>query len=231
MKERPILFSAPMVRALLDGTKTQTRRAVKPQPPAECSIHYMLGNESWMPESKRSPLRHHWEAWGGPLHQSRPPRHLCGSHSVRCPYGQPGDRIWVKETWRPKVAHGCTQGACDCGDVAVEYRADAAIEHFTDRQIDAASPGWCMPKAAATGNVSPLFMPRWASRLVLEITEVRVERLQEMSAPDAWAEGIAHSPDVNPLHAFEKLWTSINGEGSWAANPWVWALTFRRVPA
>lgn len=206
MKERPILFSAPMVRALLAGTKTQTRRVVKPQP-AE-GTHGGLDSEARLQVPTYDDL-----------------------HLVRCPYGQPGDRLWVKETWRPQVAHGCAQGACDCGDVSVEYRADGAIEYFTGRQIDGANSEWCMPKAAATGNVSPLFMPRWASRIVLEITEVRVERLQEMSAPDAWAEGIACSPDVNPLHDFEELWKSINGEGSWASDPWVWALTFQRVPA
>ena len=169
MRERPILFSAPMVRAILAGTKTQTRRVCKGQ------------------------------------------RELSNVHDFqidRCPYGQLGDRLWVRETW---LRHSVNVP----NDYL--YRAD----HPDDGTIGPAHGGW----------KPSIHMPRWASRITLEITDVRVERLQDISARDAWAEGITPSPDVDPYHEYRDLWESINGPGSWDANPWVWAVSFKRIDA
>lgn len=197
MRERPILFSGPMVRAILDGKKTQTRRVVK-----RTALEWLQGAKFT-------------------------PEYVAARENGLCPYGYQGDRLWVKETWRPHVAHGCALDACDCADVNVEYAADGAVEYFDDYKINRASPDWCMPKAAARGNVSPLFMPRWASRLVLEISDVRIERLNAISESDCCAEGVG-SPITRDCKRpkLQALWESINGAGSWEANPWVWALSF-----
>lgn len=189
-KERPILFSAPMVRAILDGSKTQTRRAMKLQPADD--IHPVsLPNRKYM-------------GWESSL------RHAHGTTTVHlCPYGVPGDRLWVRETWQQHLGNG--------GDSRfATYRA-------TD------------PEGAGPWRPS-IFMPRWVSRILLEITDVRVQRLQEISGSDALAEGIErpHSPDPTTVAElavwrFRQLWESINGTGSWDANPWVWAIAFRRL--
>jgi hypothetical protein len=189
VKERPILFSAPMVRAILDGRKTQTRRVVKHKPDDDC-----------------------------PYHEN--------GVAVRCPYGKVGDRLWVRETWRTtKEANNKTPTELNPGH-RIWYDADESLQ-----------PGF--------GKRRPsIFMLRWASRIDLEIVGVRVERLQEISEADAMAEGaeigavslrdkrglpIGIAADYRT--AFRDLWESINGAGSWAANPWVWCISFRRVHA
>ncbi len=225
-----------MVRALLAGTKTQTRRTLKPQPPAECSIHYMLGNESWLPADDRAPLRHHWEAWGGPLFHARPPKALAGGFTVRCPYGVPGDALWVKETHRFDFAYDHLKPTEMPGSAAVFYSAD-------DGKVGDGFPG--------KTRVS-LHMQRRFSRLTLRVTEMRVERLNDISEADALAEGITYRAvdsgypgaplqdayffgggnddgNTSAVGAYRALWEIINGPGSWAANPWVWAVTFQRV--
>ena len=176
MNEKPILFSGPMVRALLAGIKTQTRRLVK--------YNNMLGEPAEWCSSVAEP------GW----------IHICGDFRRFCPYGQPGGRLWVRETWR-------SMGKCNKGTDVVFYRADGHVD------------GPWRPS---------IFMPRWASRITLEITEVRVQRLQEISEADARAEGAKHMPD-HRWH-FREIWDSINGKKyPWASNPWVWCLTFKRV--
>jgi len=184
-KERGILFSAPMVRALLAGTKTQTRRVVKPQP-ITCV------------------------GWAGGAYIERRPATMfrpaeCWSildAKMLCPYGQPGDRLWVRET-HAYVAH--SKLGFDVGSVI--YRADD-------------NAGW-------DGRWTPaIHMPRDASRITLEVTEVRVERLQDISHADAMAEGM---PLDDAVHDYSKLWDRINGPGGWDANPWIWAVSFRRT--
>jgi len=229
VKARPILFSAPMVRALLDGRKTQTRRILKPQPPVECGIHYMLGNESWLDDENQSPLRHYWEAWGGPLFENKPADHLCGSHSVRSPHGKPGDQLWVREAWS---THAC-------------------FDHIPPRDLTTRSIHYQADGTIKTGKYRQAFhMPRWASRITLEIISVRVERLQDISESDALAEGIESItgdktiyhwdfPKPYPDHAvsgyqsarsaYQELWCEISGRDSYDANPWVWVIEFRRV--
>jgi hypothetical protein len=175
MTERGILFSAPMVRALLAGTKTQTRRVARPKR----SIEPMTDE---------------------------------------CPFGMPGDRLWVREAWT-------YAGTLDPGIVV--YRADypaCVPERFEN-----------IPPAEALKWRPSIHMPRAASRIALEVTEVRVERLQEISEADAAAEGIQELIDAGvdhdgtPRDTYRTLWEALNGAGSWDANPFVWAVSFRRV--
>jgi hypothetical protein len=190
VKERPILFSSAMVRALLAGTKTQTRRALKVQPAD--TPH--AGQASRNRAGTRPVFYAAWEK-----------RAADGSTICICPYGVPGDRLWVRESFAP-----LTKGYA--------YRAD---------QI------WNAPPADRWRP--SIHMTRAASRITLEITDVRVERLQDISNADAIAEGIARGGPENPddieRNEYRALWESINGPGSWDANPWVWCLSFRRVDA
>lgn len=227
MRESPILFSAPMVRAILDGRKTVARRIMKPQP-------------TWGSHPKGNGSMYCAE-WKGRL------LGLDGAREwllAQCPYGKPGQRLWVKETHRPRVVHSHGMDACDCADVEVEYQADGEIRFYSDGYIDDHSSGWCLPKAAQRGNFVPsIHMPRWASRITLEVTGVRVERLQAIDRAGALAEGIIDlstpthtafgvpgaSLAQHPVRAFELLWESLNGAGSWDANHWVWVVEFRRI--
>jgi hypothetical protein len=215
VKERPILMTGESVRAILDGRKTQTRRVVKGMP--ECDIAgayfdaYCGGN-----------------GWGWWTADNR----LCNAHGEsRCPYGKPGDLLWVKETWGVKSYR--------------EYDPSGAFSMATGEMCPVykvACPG--VPDESWR---SPMFMPRWASRLTLEITDVRVQRLHEISESDAEAEVL--KPVQGPLHtsmweysgsfggqfddpvsAYRFLWDRINGKKHpWASNPWVWAITFNVV--
>lgn len=203
MTERPILFSAPMVRALLAGTKTQTRRAMKPQPSEDFSV---LAVEWYSPVfvDRRGEEREGADIFG-----------VYGDEEgYKCPYGAPGDRLWVRESgWeRPeRTPRMLREGA----DTWARYYYDADAHDVESLKE------WGFKRRPS------IHMPRWASRLTLEITGVRVEQLQDISATDAWAEGIPHSPDVNPLHEYEELWNAINGKGAWNENPWVWVIEFR----
>lgn len=204
-REKPILFSAPMVRAILDGRKTMTRRVVKPQP----EYFKQYPHWRWKPSSKFGPFAID--------HGDNPS--IFGKYI-------PGDVLWVRETWHPSARLGT--------EYEIEYRADEAR-----RTVDA---GWEGPTpqidaAIGKGWRPSIFMPRWASRITLEITEVRVERLQEITEADARSEGAdIIGPDGDHWDcyrdAFTYLWGKINGEGSWESNPWVWALSFPpHVPA
>lgn len=197
MKERPIIFSAPMVKAILEGRKSMTRRIVKPQPEYR--------------ESKS--LLGHYATWANGWNIDDP----IGLKAFvdGCPYGGPGDRLWVKETF---------MGTKDC----LSYRATdprQVIEFGFDR--------W----------TPSIYMPRWASRITLEIVSVRVERVKEISEEDADKEGFGgdfphrifpelFNPDCGHLsmqECFAALWESIHGPGSWERNDWVWVIEFRRV--
>lgn len=209
MKERQMLFKGEMVCATLEGRKTQTRRAVK-LPKKHVWGDFFDGQIC--PENDLSSL-------GYPVDE------------LRCPYGQPGDRLWVKETWAEPTS-------LDPGPTF--YRADypaCVPTHFSN-----------VPAASAIKWRPSIHMRRDQSRITLEITDVRVERLQDISGADAKAEGAdcliwngihGTSADLidwplkeadNPYrNGFALLWEAINGDGSWNANPWVWVIEFKRM--
>lgn len=199
VKERPILFSLPMVLAILDGRKTQTRRPVKPQIPADAREVAFWWHGA-LPEETSAPAG---------VYYSIP----SGLRSQPCPYGKPGDRLWVRETWaRSSDYDGQVLLGTDC---RVLYRADDGIQ-----------PSRWRPS---------IFMPRWASRITLEITGVRVERLQQIRETDAVAEGYqatqnARGEGSTARDWFWHLWDSINGERyPWSSDPWVWVIEFRKL--
>lgn len=221
MKERPILFSGAMVRALLAGTKTQTRRVMKPQPTG-----FVGGPGVQLRNGSPAPLV--------PIDEDAGP---CG-REIRCPYGQPGDRLWARET--------CRADELPDGLDGVRYLADRgwrAIENTRQAADDWVKLNHYCGKRGAT--VPAIHMPRWASRITLEITGVRVQRLTDISEGDARAEGARECDPVSGrevllagrsqrgsfvLH-YRHIWEQINGPGSWDANPWVWAVEFKRLEA
>lgn len=185
MTERPILFSGSMVRALLSGQKTQTRRICKPQP--------------------ASPFQSVSGAWVD-MRES-------GIAAIRCPYGEPGDRLWVRETWTTS-------------DKVLPWIEDPFI-YGADLNENGVT------KWAARWKPS-IHMPRAASRITLEVTDICIERLQDISTEDARAEG--YSTMEGPRPWFSRIWDEINARDdekssnvSWSANPWVWVVEFRRI--
>ncbi|HDS5082752.1 TPA: hypothetical protein QHY55_000777 [Klebsiella pneumoniae subsp. pneumoniae] len=193
MKERGMIFNAEMVRALLDGRKTQTRRIIK-----DCTV----GRD---PISKFIKI--------GKKFIGCYPEDVPELIRECCPYGVPGDRIWVRETW--------AEAGASAPDLKL-YRANYP-EHVPSIYEN-------VPPAEEIRWTPSIHMPRTASRILLEITDVRVERLRSMSQDDARAEGvIAASGPMEAGLAFRELWDSIYGEESWKANPWVWVIEFKRV--
>lgn len=221
MKERPILFSAPMILSLLRGGKTQTRRVMKHR--REWQIQEREDDSLW------------------PFH----PDYVTGEPTtswLRCPYGTAGDQLWVRETWQ----HA---DWTEDGMPFIRYRADNAVrfiegnaipeadcERITDRWADLSVPAnVAIDGKAADRKWRPsIFMPRWASRITLEITNVRVQRLWDISEEDAQAEGappVSYDGTGVYREGYARLWDSINGAASWDANPWVWAISFQKVAA
>lgn len=223
MKERPVIFNGEMVRAILDGRKTQTRRVMKPQP-EPC---YRGGH--WWPSNTFKTMLHIEEqmqngagGWGG----------LAGD---ACPFGAVGGRLWVRETFMDLTGTGieATTGKFE----GFAYRADTPAGSYGDEVRKEYGLKW----------TPSLHMPRKACRILLEITAVRVERLNDISEEDARAEGVKPAGDMLPDYpdtfltpkgdfaiakvAFQRLWQSIYGEESWAANPWVWVIEFKQVSA
>lgn len=213
MKERGMIFNAEMVRAILDGRKTQTRRPVKPQPGL----------------TQKSGFSWNGVVYGAGSNDRETNRNFA---HVKCPFGKPGDRIWVRETFScigNEDGHpvDANSNLCSREDAQRIYRASAIQK-----------PGnyglWTSPDGFDfEGPWTPsIHMPRWASRITLEITDVRVERLNNISECDAKAEG---GPTECTLigdkyfPGFRSLWKSIYGEESWDANPWVWVIKFKRV--
>lgn len=221
MRERPILFSAPMVRAILEGRKTQTRRVVKRIP--------------WRPGVNPDFSQAREFSNAGEFR-------IAGSEEMttgfRCPYGQPGERLWIRETWMPGYSHEADHEKGP--QVSLLYRADN-----TEQRV--AAPSYELAERwdrdfSEDGDHPPnwrpsIHMPRWACRLVLEVTGVRVERLHGISDQDCIAEGCAGGHDSIPNYRynalpsehFRWLWNSINGPDAWDANPWVWVVEFKRL--
>ena len=218
MRERPIIFNGPMARAMLAGDKTQTRRTK--------GLEYFSRPDNdpdgWW--CVRAADGHAYMAYKQSPHE----------RAVHCPYGQPGDRIWVREAVRGEEQASGIDG--------VRYLADDAFIPIKDSS--ASAEAWLAlhqyrRKRGAT--VPPIHMPRWTCRLVLEVTRVRVERLQAINHMDAIAEGVGLNPSAAevtmatptgeslPRVMFRALWEQINGVGAWEANPWVWVVEFRRV--
>ncbi|MCA8195428.1 hypothetical protein [Burkholderia vietnamiensis] len=235
MKERPILFSGPMVRAILEGRKTQTRRMIKHQPPNDVSL---------ISVSRYHPTvidRHGDEGPGDEIFGAFSDD---GEWGCTSPFGEPSDRLWVRETWSADFANHYPHER-------LWYAADNDRRHDID--VRDGVRGIYSPESREHVPFRwrpSIHMPRWASRITLEITAVRVERLQDISESDAIAEGIetfkTDDPDLqgmwrdysedgmasgNPVGSFLTLWDGINaarGHG-WDANPWVWVVEFRRI--
>lgn len=212
MRERPILFSGPMVRAILAGRKTQTRRVVRGPIDFVGGIG-QRGDLSCWGWSIEDDYGDRWAVLARDLDE----RHSHGCVSIPCPYGSVGDRLWVKESWARRLDEDHLSPSQLSGHWAW-YWADAQT----------CNTG-C---AGAAGRKRPsIHMPRWASRITLEITDVRVQRLQDIGELDAEAEG-RHLDASEPLDYFPHTWDSINGKRApWAGNPWVWAITFRVISA
>ena len=232
MKERPILFSGPMVRALLEGRKTQTRRVVRithRTPGTALCLEPAIGT----PDPKAA--------------------------AELCPYGVPGDRLWVRETWQ-LVSEQSSVDPNACGSRPRNWDPDGNRQDGEACAVFAAD-GPLVPQREGwdTKWKPSIHMPRWASRLTLEITSVRVESLQEVSEADAKAEGLVtltkdggrtwkygmadrdglpgtdndgwewRDWSADPRAAYRRLWSDINGPDSWNANPWVWVVEFKVV--
>ena len=186
MTERPILFTGEMVRALLAGRKTQTRRVVKPQP-----INPIDGPGF-------SPVELNWR-WD--------------SENARvCPYGVEMDLLWVRETWRTDPRYDAAPPSSIHDNAPIWYDCDADT--------------W-----TGYGKVrSPIFLPRKFSRITLEVTDVRVERVRSISEEDAIAEGVEPELDWTATMKYAVLWDKINGKKyPWANNPFVWVIEFKRL--
>lgn len=199
MKEKPILFSGPMVRAILDGRKTQTRRVGKIQSPTYTELGFAVAKHATKGDIIQATYRAYPD--GGSARWA-----LC-----EFPYGYIGHRLWVKETF--------AKAEDDGGHTWIQYQADNALV-ISPRDF---------PQGKVVGWRPSIHMFRWASRITLEITGVRVERLREISMADVLAEGcILSTSKTEPLD-YQNLWESINGAGSWKNNPWVWVVEFKKL--
>ncbi|HGM7000535.1 hypothetical protein [Serratia marcescens] len=215
MKERPVIFNGEMVRAILDGRKTQTRRVIANVSPDNC-----------IPLQKQTKTKD-----GIYTHVMDAPGHGL------CPFGQVGDRLWVRETFAVLGNEDGCPIDWDGNLIKGDEKKAARIYKASCWQEPGNYGLWSIPDRDTQyeGTWRPsIHMPRWASRISLEITSVRVERLNDISEEDAKAEGV--KAGVCPGHehmmhqvAFSELWQSIYGAESWRANPWVWVISFRRV--
>lgn len=235
MKERPILFSGPMIRAILEGRKTQTRRVMKPQP---ASVEYWL-------HGKRSDRLHGLPSMRDETGQGWS---MCGP--FRCPYiaegmyaGEAGklgnsridditerkSLLWVRETWRTRREWD----AIAPSKLPLQFEIEDPVNWRWAREQYihyAESPE---QNGVLHGKLRPsIFLPRWASRITLEVTGVRVERLQQITTADAQAEGFPYDgpqPEGARVRWYRELWNSINGPNAWSVNPWVWVVEFQPV--
>ncbi|MDF7648061.1 hypothetical protein PUG42_05810 [Erwiniaceae bacterium L1_54_3] len=231
MKERPIIFNSEMVRAVMEGSKVQTRRVLSPRQLKMIDAAASVGECYPLESGHQHPnSQSYYREW--------------------CPFGAVGDRLWVRETWTdvnlegiPAVAYRADSGVYSPMDDESFLNEDGSFNYDDPRVAKYHFAAWYGDVVSGTeGNWRPsIHMPRWASRITLEITGVRVERLQDISEADARAEGthwsdgkpnemgLATELVVNADEEFAHLWRSIYGEESWQANPWVWVIEFKRV--
>lgn len=217
MKERPILMHARSINGILEGRKTQTRRIVKKQPPWRWAVH------RWVTD-----ILHEW------MYQIP----AIDRHQQKCPFGQPGDRLWVREAWRVRA---------DQDDIR-----PSDLPHHTPWYCATGNGQGDEEPSGCAGGLGKkrlaMFMPRWASRLTLGITRIRVERVQDISVADCMAEGIIQIPHgilrvqvfglpdwpkerykMDAREVFGELWDETNGKGAWERNDWVWVVDFKRT--
>jgi hypothetical protein len=201
--ERPVLFNAQMVRAILDGRKTQTRRLMNPQPEIGMLIRGPVLYEPVV-------IRNGDERPGKPIFGCYDDD---GEWGVRCPLGAPGDRLWVRESFEIE--------SFGAGVAQIRYKADeqrGPTAGVSDRKLP-----------NRLGGVNSIHMPRHCSRLTLEVIDVRIERLQKITEKDAFAEGVhLHTDDTtSPVRSFRTLWDSLYG--NWDDNRWVWVVEFKPI--
>jgi hypothetical protein len=198
INERPIVFSSPMIQAILAGRKTMTRRVMKSQPPANISSASCWADGMWRIDHE-------------PVPNMLPDGQQLGNTvgiRVRCPCGRVGDRLWVRESWHPVAELSyCT------GPEHIRFAASVGEAEW-----------------ATTRWKPSIHMPRWASRITLEITGIKVERLQEIDEVDACLEGVL-ACEGSRVASFAGLWDRLNSKRGfgWTSNPWVWVVSFKRV--
>lgn len=249
MSERPILFSGGMVRAILAGEKTVTRRVLKRQPEAPRCIYDCPGADTVVTpicrESNRGTIvQFSWAMTR--LNQTAAPFVDCPTDGWRCPYGDTGDALWVREAWQAWFGPNRADWQATPRDERTEANCGGVMYRATQ------------PRNVTGRWVTPLFMPRWASRITLRVTDVRVERLHAITPAEVLREGVRlpcgatgapivrltgkHPPtDFLPqgrgmqwtrdellLAEWASLWCQINGRASWDASPWVWCVSFER---
>ena len=218
MKERGMIFNGEMVRAILDGRKTQTRRIIS-----------NVGADNCIPLQKRTKTK-------DGIYTHVMDANIYGL----CPFGKVGDRLWVRETWSdvnlegaPAVAYRADDEVYDLMEDESLLDEDGAFNYQDPRVSKYQFASWYSDLISGVeGNWRPsIHMPRWASRILLEITDVRVERLNAITESDASAEGITDTGFGDLLvDGYRYLWKSIYGDDSWQANPWVWVIEFKVVP-
>lgn len=231
MKERPILFSAPMVRAILDGSKTVTRRIISPQPQRVDEKRLNCAEPGDPPVVVTQLPGWEWKST-----YAADERNFASALAWHSPYGRPGDRLWVKETHAKfHVGEGMDRPVPEC----VAYRATCA----DDGSFDYVNTRGEVMGLTVTKWTPSIFMPRWASRVTLEVVSVRAERLHEVDEIGALAEGIEGKAVDGVLNgvpgkyitgsardAFAEIWDAINGDRApWTSNPWVWVIEFKRL--
>ncbi|AZC35882.1 hypothetical protein [Pseudomonas chlororaphis] len=214
-KEHQILFKGPMVRAILEGRKTVTRRAVTPQPALETDDWVLDagGTGKWMASGPSPATGGTRQTWGW----------------KNCPYGQPGDRLWVRES----LGYDCEYGHYFAAGGA-HGETVYLCSLFDDEETQT---GYSYDGLLPERSVPSIHLHRRYSRILLEVTAARIERLQDITDEQALAEGVMSAErdidpngnDYSPCELFGGLWTMINGMESWNANPWVWVVEFRRV--
>lgn len=219
MNERPILFSGPMVRAILEGRKTQTRRIIKG------ATGEFWDHQGWRPQVANGEI----VAREGVGHAGGGHIRIVSAPRPSCPYGKRWDTLWVREKF---ALTECAGGPC------IVYAADGS-SRYIGAASDERSGTWreyllgpTVEKPYEHTYKPSIHMPRWASRITLEITSVSAARLQSISEADARAEGAGEGPQqgmvTGPVVAFADLWDSIHGTGAWITNPWVWVVEFKK---